>query len=307
MQANEYDAIIIGAGMSGLAAGIRLAMFDKKVCILEKHLIAGGLNSYYQRKNQQAGGLRKFDVGLHALTNFVKKGEKRKPFTKLLKQLRIPYDSFQLQEQNYSKIQFDDCSLKFNNEFEYFKNEIFDKFPHQKDQFSKLLNHIEGFDELNLNQGYTSTRKVLSEYLDDELLQEMILCPLLIYGSAWEEDMDFAQFVIMFKSIYQEGFSRPENGVRTIINLLTEKFQSLGGELRFKTGVEEIIIKNDKAIGVKTNKGEFFSEKVFSSMGYPETVNKCHGEFPAKKPKVGNMSFMESILVLDKKNPARTV
>ncbi|NLZ01808.1 MAG: FAD-binding protein, partial [Pirellulaceae bacterium] len=28
-----YDAIIIGAGMSGLAAGIRLAHFDQKVCI----------------------------------------------------------------------------------------------------------------------------------------------------------------------------------------------------------------------------------------------------------------------------------
>ena len=78
-----FDAIIIGAGMSGLAAGIRLAMFDKKVLILEKHSIAGGLNSYYQRRNADLGGVRKFDVGLHALTNFAKKGEKRKPFTKI--------------------------------------------------------------------------------------------------------------------------------------------------------------------------------------------------------------------------------
>ncbi|MBY0517012.1 MAG: NAD(P)-binding protein, partial [Bacteriovoracaceae bacterium] len=38
-----HDAIIVGAGMSGLAAGIRLAMFGKKVVILEKHTIAGGL------------------------------------------------------------------------------------------------------------------------------------------------------------------------------------------------------------------------------------------------------------------------
>ena len=32
----HFDAIIIGAGMSGLAAGIRLAMFDKNVLILEE-------------------------------------------------------------------------------------------------------------------------------------------------------------------------------------------------------------------------------------------------------------------------------
>ena len=60
---SKYDTIIIGAGMSGLAAGIRLAMYDKNVLILEKHSISGGLNSYYAR------GKRKFDVGLHAMTN----------------------------------------------------------------------------------------------------------------------------------------------------------------------------------------------------------------------------------------------
>ena len=48
----HYDAIIIGAGMSGLAAGIRLAMFDKKVCILESHYVIGGLNSFYNLKSR---------------------------------------------------------------------------------------------------------------------------------------------------------------------------------------------------------------------------------------------------------------
>ncbi len=32
-----YDTIIIGAGLSGLAAGIRLAYYDKRVCVLERH------------------------------------------------------------------------------------------------------------------------------------------------------------------------------------------------------------------------------------------------------------------------------
>ena len=43
-----YDTIIIGAGMSGLAAGIRLAYYDQKVCILERHTTIGGLNSFYR-------------------------------------------------------------------------------------------------------------------------------------------------------------------------------------------------------------------------------------------------------------------
>ena len=64
----KYDVIVIGSGLSGLAAGIRLAMFDKKVLIIEKHTVVGGLNSYYTRKN------RTIDVGLHAMTNYSPKG-----------------------------------------------------------------------------------------------------------------------------------------------------------------------------------------------------------------------------------------
>ena len=44
---SHYDVAIIGAGMAGLAAGIRLAHFGKRVCIFERHNVVGGLNSFY--------------------------------------------------------------------------------------------------------------------------------------------------------------------------------------------------------------------------------------------------------------------
>jgi phytoene dehydrogenase-like protein len=135
---------------------------------------------------------------------------------------------------------------------------------------------------------------------DVPLLIEMLLCPLLIYGSAWENDMDFSQFVIMFKSIYVEGFSRPENGVRTIIDTLIEKFISLGGELKFRTGVEKILVEKGKVIGVDTKKaGVLKADRIFSSAGFPETMELANSE--AKRPEVGKMSFMETIFITDKK------
>ena len=97
---SHYDVAIIGAGMSGLAAGIRLAHFGKKVCIFERHNAAGGLNSFYS-----IGG-RKFDVGLHAMTNFVRPGVKGTPLGKLLRQLRIDRDEFALCEQKQSRVAF---------------------------------------------------------------------------------------------------------------------------------------------------------------------------------------------------------
>src|ERR1041385_8355244 len=137
-----YDAIIIGAGMSGLAAGIRLAYYDQRVCILERHSAIGGLNSYYR-----LGG-RNYDVGLHAVTNFAPRGSKKGPLAKLLRQLRLTWDDFSLFPQVGSSIEFPGVSLKFNNEFELFRSEVHRQFPQEKDNFERLVANVADYDNL---------------------------------------------------------------------------------------------------------------------------------------------------------------
>ncbi|MHC4263676.1 MAG: FAD-binding protein, partial [Planctomycetota bacterium] len=39
MADERYDTLVIGAGLSGMAAGIRLAMFGKLVAVLERHYL----------------------------------------------------------------------------------------------------------------------------------------------------------------------------------------------------------------------------------------------------------------------------
>jgi phytoene dehydrogenase-like protein len=290
----NYDTIIIGAGMSGLAAGIRLAMFDQKVCILERHKVPGGLNSYYERLD------RKLDVGLHAMTNFACRGERGRPLTKLLKQLRIPYEKLELSQQHFSRIVFPEHQLSFSNGPQLLTQEIEKTFPLQKDNFARLLDIVKNFDEVNLNNKYQSAKEKVREIISDERLLEIIFCPLLIYGSAWENDMDFSQFVIMFKSIYLEGFSRPKNGVRSIINLLIEKYIQLGGELRLGAGIREIDTERGVVKSVILDNGEIIqSNKVMSSIGLPETMNIVSEKHEC--PAVGAMSFTETILFFDKK------
>ncbi len=41
MSETHYDAAIIGAGMSGLAAAVRLSMYGRKVLVLERHNAPG--------------------------------------------------------------------------------------------------------------------------------------------------------------------------------------------------------------------------------------------------------------------------
>lgn len=290
----NYDTVIIGAGMSGLAAGIRLAMFDQKVCILEKHKVPGGLNSYYERQG------RKLDVGLHAMTNFARQGERGRPLTKLLKQLRIPYEKLGLSQQHFSQIKFPEHNISFSNDPQLLTEEIRTNFPHQKDNFARLLELVRNFDDVNLDNKPQSAKEKVREIITDEYLLEMLFCPLLIYGSAWENDMDFSQFVIMFKSIYLEGFSRPKNGVRSVINLLVEKYTQLGGELRLGTGIKKIDVENGSVRGVTLDTGEKIqAHKIMSSIGLPETMNIVSEKSEASPP--GNMSFTETILFFDKK------
>ncbi|HTO72433.1 MAG TPA: FAD-dependent oxidoreductase, partial [Gemmatimonadales bacterium] len=114
MSSGHYDAIIIGAGMSGLAAAIRLAYFDKKVCVLERHYAAGGLNSFY------ALGGHQFDVGLHAMTNYVPPGTRGAPLTKIYRQLRLKPEDFGLAPQYRSEVRFPGVTLRFTNDFDCF-------------------------------------------------------------------------------------------------------------------------------------------------------------------------------------------
>ena len=289
-----YDAVIIGAGMSGLAAGVRLAQYDRSVCILERHAAIGGLNSFYRR------GGRNYDVGLHALTNYVPKGTKLGPLARVIRHLRMPWDEFGLTQQNGSSIAFPGIELNFTNEFERFETEIAEKFPSQIDGFRQMVAGLSGYDQLGLGTAGGSAREYVSRFISDPLLVDMIFCPLLFYGGAREQDMEFGQFCVMFRSIFLEGFARPRDGVRHILLKLLKKFRTLGGELRVKTGVSRFETRGDEAVSVVLDNGEEIRAKRFlSSAGWPETMKLCGALDSIDECPAGKLGFIETISVLD--------
>jgi phytoene dehydrogenase-like protein len=292
----DYDVLIIGAGMSGLAAGIRLAYYGKNVCIVEKHHRVGGLNSFYN-----LGG-HKFDVGLHAMTNYVPKDVKLAPLPKLLRQLKLKAEDFDLYPQQMSVIKFPGKTLRFNNDFNFFVQEVNDNFPKQADNFLKLLNTIFEYDELNLCAKPISAREVVSSIISDPLLSNMILCPLMFYGNAQENDMEFGQFVIMFKSIFCEGFARPQAGVRQILDVLVKKYKACGGELKMRRAVTSLKCANGRVESILLENGEALTaDRILSSAGYVETM-KLLTDYDSSKfnTHAGQLSFVEFILVLNK-------
>lgn len=315
----RYDVVIIGAGLSGLAAGIRCAYFEKKVAVFERHTTIGGLNSFYRLES------RNYDVGLHAVTNYAAPGTRKGPMAKLLKQLRLRWDDFALRPQLGSRIAFPNAGaeLKFNNDVELFLSEVERAFPDQIHGFRKLRDAVNSFNSLDLNQKPLSSREVVGEYIDDPLLTDMIFNPLQFYGSAIPNDMDWSQFCIMWQALFEEGFGRPIAGVRPIMKVLTKQYKEFGGELFLRNGVRRIVTDNGKAVGVVLDDGsEVECDLILSSAGSLETDRMIDADAPPAPPREKlvkgaktpaafdhtqiapppdrRLSFMEAIYVLDR-------
>ncbi|MEN8134150.1 MAG: FAD-dependent oxidoreductase [Thermodesulfobacteriota bacterium] len=292
-----YDQVIIGGGLSGLAAGIRLARFGYKVVILEKHSIAGGLNSYYYRQG------RLLETGLHAMTNFAPPALKAAPLNRLFRQLKLSRKRFITHQQLRSTICFpDNLSLSFSNDLNLLFAEVDRLFPESTERFKALVELIRNHDPF-VNRPWTSAKGRLAEILANERLMNMLLWPLMMYGNCNEHDMDFDQFVIMFQSVFLEGFFRPTGTIKDFLDMLLEHYQALGGEIRFLVPVARFETSTDMVSSVILESGEEIEAKqVISTAGYPATLkfmdqNESASTEADDKYK-GRMSFVEIINVL---------
>lgn len=293
-EGEHFDVVVIGAGMSGLAAGIRVALFGKKVLILERHNVIGGLNSFYS-----IGG-RKYDVGLHAMTNYAP-GVKGGALAKIFRQLRVSAGDFKLSSQKQSRIVFNGCCLLFNNDIGFLKSQIAQEFPGQVDNFCRLCEVVEAeFSRLSFEGGERSALEVLPGIISDGFLRKVLMLPLLYYGSSRENDITWKQFVVLFKSIFLEGLGRPYEGIRVILRVLKEKYKLLGGLRKMKCGVSKILALEDRVKGLVLDDGKFITaEHVISSIGYPETLRLCSESLGGEaEAHIGKFSFVETMTVM---------
>jgi phytoene dehydrogenase-like protein len=114
--------------------------------------------------------------------------------------------------------------------------------------------------------------------------------------------MDYGQFAIMFRSLFFEGFGRPFDGVRVIIRLLQDKFRSLGGLRKMRSGVKMIHTEGEKATAITLDDGTMLTaDRILSTAGAVETTRLCENSEPdAQADNVGQLSFTETITALDR-------
>jgi phytoene dehydrogenase-like protein len=130
----------------------------------------------------------------------------------------------------------------------------------------------------------------------------MLLLPLLYYGSPTPDDVEWSSFIILFKSLYEEGFARPDGGVRRVLDLLRNRYKELGGELRMRAGVQRILHGPDGVRGVVLDDGtELLADVVISSAGFVETMRLTEEADTTQEADIGPLSFVEYLTVLDQR------
>jgi hypothetical protein len=137
----HYDAVIIGAGMSGL--GRRRP---------PRHVRSQGAGPRAsQRRGRPQFLLRprqpEVPVGLHALTNWVPEGAKGAPLVKLMRQLRIRREELDLCPQLGSRVTMAGKNLRLDNDFDHLLADVAEQFPGSVDRFRALDAWIAGLDE----------------------------------------------------------------------------------------------------------------------------------------------------------------
>lgn len=291
----EYDVIIIGAGLSGLSAGIRLSQFYDKVVILESHSIPGGLNSYYTKGKKR----ELYSSGLHTLTN-ANVTHRKWGLSLISRSLGIAVEEFGIsQPVMNSRITVPELSVEFSNDAELLRGELSAKLGVSADSilaFEKKVIELCG-DPLSSN---SSSNEFLEQWYDNPIARDLLKLPVFTYAGYAEGDLDLRTFCLLYRSIFIDGCGSPVD-MKQFLEVLVSKYKGNGGELHFRKQVSEILASEGKVRGVKLSDGrEVRAKYVLSSCGAFETSRLVGHEVKFGSPGVISLfqlvaSFEDSV------------
>lgn len=257
------DTVIVGAGLSGLAAGIRLAQFQSRVHLFECHTRAGGLNSYYTR-----GGTL-VSAGLHTFTN-TNPSNRKWGAGLLARSLGIPFSAFGIRPPTKpSRICLGGTVLSFDVDRACLRESVASVFPGEIGAYDALVASVERIPD----PGWfgVSAAEVLGARIGNPHLVGMLLLPVLCYGG-YRRDVDFGIWSLVFRSLFLDGFGAPPS-MRHVVDCLVSRFAELGGHLHLGTPVSEIRVRDGVVRGVVTADGAVMeAEAVLSSAGLEESL-----------------------------------
>lgn len=282
-QLNNYDAIVIGSGISGSTMSLILAKEGKKVAVFERDLDIAPLIRPYRRKGCE------FSPGLH-ISGWMDKGEIISSF---LKYLNIADGvEKELLENGFGDVIIGLNKYHFPKGFDNVEKALLTYFPKNVEV---VRNYMQLVKEANEQSFYFNNKLTPSDskngqsrsfanftlqeclkqhHASPELIDLLGALNYLLIGSKADE-VPFLIHAFVLGGFYNSPGFFSINGINCLLFNFKQEFARLGVDLFLNSEVAEILIgDNRNVIGVKLSNGnQYFSSTIITSFN-PKLFNE---------------------------------
>lgn len=270
---DRYDVIVVGAGLGGMTAASLLAKQGLSVLMIDQQNKPGGSCTSFKREGVV------FDVGTAMIYGFGEKGFK--PFRFLMNELEEPIEI--IAHPTLTRMTLEGEEIVFWPDVDKFLEELYRLFPNEKkallafytdlykmyenivlknevivppSEFSarqRLRRLLSGPLEMIKMQKLlsTSTKDLLDKYFHSKEVIDFFdkLCSAYCYCTAAETPAVLA--ATMFLDNHIGGVYYPAGGAQMLPNKIEKAFERYGGQVLYRQRVDEILIQDGKAYGVR--------------------------------------------------------
>jgi prolycopene isomerase len=290
-----YDVIVIGSGIGGLVTATQLAAKGAKVLVLESYLIPGGSAGYFEREGYR------FDVGASMIFGFGDRGTTNlltKALATVDMSLKTIPDPVQI---HYHLPQ--NLEIKVHYQYEKFLQELIAVFPHEAkgirafyDECWKIFNCLNQIELLSLEEPRyvmgvflqhplacltlarylpQNVSNLARRHLKDPLLLKFIDLECYCWSVMPASKTPAINAGMVLSDRHYGGVRYPQGGVGQIAQKLVTGLIEFGGEIRYQARVTDIILENQRAVGVKLATGQQYrARRIVSNATRWDTFNK---------------------------------
>jgi all-trans-retinol 13,14-reductase len=294
--ADQYDTIVIGSGIGGLAAASMLARHRKeRVLVLERHYTAGGFTHSFRRPGFD------WDVGVHYIGEVNREGSLlRRLFDHLSDGELAWHDMGEV----YDRIRIGDRTFDLVKGERELRAKLVAEFPHERvgiDRYFDLVRKVNRASQLyfaekvlpskvaalvgpalrypTLRHARRTTGEVVNGLVSDPELRGLLTAQWGDYGLPPSK----SSFLIhaMVAKHYLKGAAYPVGGASRIAETIIPSIERAGGAVVVRAEVANIVIERGRAVGVRLVDGRtVHAARVISDAGaaitYGQLVPEAH-------------------------------
>ncbi len=278
----EYDAVVVGAGNSGLTAALRLVNSCKKTLLIEKNNSAGGCATSFVR------GRFEFEVSLHESSGVTKDEENAGSLMRIFNENDIDIDWIALKDCFRCISQWSDGSgvmdVTMPAGTEAFKAKMAQYCPESADVievfFDLMEETMDGIHELGSMKdpaafmqqypnfcriGDQSFNRVMDELNMPAKARDILSCYWPYLGVDLDH-MSWTHYIAMLHKYITLKPAIPQKTSHEISTMMLERFRQKGGDIWMNCTAQEFITEDGVCKGVKTNRGDIRADIVIANI-----------------------------------------